>query len=75
MHMIREYTLQFQTYHDEIVGRICFNDTQGQLQESALYSLPELQNIVSLWKGDQLLGSFGIGAQLASDAVCYLTQK
>lgn len=73
--IIREYTIQLQTYHDEIIGRLCFNHPDTGLQESALYSIPELNNIVALWQDDALLGSFGIGTVLARDARCTLAIK
>lgn len=72
---IRFYTIQLQIYHDEIVGRLQFSDSNGQLQESALYPLAELNSIIELWKTDILLGSFAYGVQLAENAEFQMVQK
>lgn len=74
--IIRHYSIQLQTYHTEIVGRLQFNhpDT-GTLEQSGLYSIGELNNIVQLWQDNALCGSFAIGTTLARDAACTLTLK
>jgi hypothetical protein len=66
--IVREYIVQLQTYHDEIIGRLMFTRNDGTIEESALYSLSELNNIVALWQSDGLLGSFAIGTQLHVNA-------
>lgn len=73
--IVSEYTIELQTYHGEIVGRVCFTRPDGTSEESALYSVSELNNIIGCWRIGTLLGSFAIGATLAHDAKCILTTK
>jgi len=73
--IIRHYSIELQTYHTEIVGRLCFKHPDHGVQESGLYSLPELNNIVAMWQDDALMGSFAIGTKLARDARLTLTSK
>lgn len=75
MQKVNHYWIECQNYHNEIVARIQYRDFANQLQESALYSLGEIGNIVALWKAGELLGSFGIGSTLSESAVFTLTQK
>ena len=63
MKTISDYSITLSTYHDEIVARLSFDD-----QESNLYSLAELCNIVELWKMGDLCGSFAIGTILSDKA-------
>lgn len=72
---VNHYTVELQTYHDSIVGRLCFTRDDGTTEESALYSVSELNNMVDLWRMDQLLGSFAIGARLSDGAQCRLIFK
>ena len=72
---VTEYTIQLQTYHDEIVARLQYVDANGALQESELYSLAEIQLIIALWQYDALQGSFGIGSRLSHTARFLLVQK
>jgi hypothetical protein len=73
--IVKHYTIELQTYHDEIVGRVCFTRDDGTRDESALYSISELNNIVQCWRVGGLLGSFAIGATLAPDACCTLAAR
>ena len=73
--IIRHYSIELQTYHTEIVGRLQFNHPDHGHQESGLYSIGELNNIVQLWQDNALCGSFAIGTTLARDAACTLTLK
>lgn len=75
MMIVKTYTVELQTYHDEIVGRLIYRRADGSTDESALYSLGELNNIVALWRAGALLGSFAIGAALAPNAECILRLK
>lgn len=70
MQTIREYTIELQVYHDEVIGRL-----QYEGGESGLYSLGELQNIIGLWQSGGLMGSFGIGTVLADNARATLKRK
>lgn len=74
--IIREYVIELQIYHDEIIGRLQFtNPDTDTVEQSGLYSLPELNNIVAMWQDDALMGSFTIGTKLARDARLTLTSK
>jgi hypothetical protein len=73
--IVKTYTVELQTYHDEIVGRLIYKRADGSTDESTLYSLGELNNIVALWRADALMGSFAIGATLALDAECIIQSK
>ena len=63
MRTISEYHITLSTYHDEFVARLSFED-----QESSLYSLSEVGNIIELWKMGALCGSFAIGTILSDRA-------
>lgn len=75
MQIVRDYTIELQTYHGEIVGRIQFFNSRNECEESALYSLGELRNIIQCWKAGELLGSFAIGSKLNPYATFELKQK
>lgn len=67
--------IQLSTYHDSIVGRIVYtNPDNDRLEESSLYSLSEINNIITLWKMNKLCGSFAIGHSLADNASIELMQ-
>jgi len=53
------YEIVVKLYHDEIIGRLRYV-MHGELQESALYSLPELNNLLVLWRHNELSGTFGV---------------
>jgi hypothetical protein len=67
--IVNEYKIKLSQYNSNIVGRLSFLDEQGREEESALYSLDELTNIIQLWKVGHIVGSFAIGTDLAVDAV------
>ncbi|MBS4041669.1 MAG: hypothetical protein KGZ81_13860 [Flavobacteriales bacterium] len=68
MHIVKKLEIELSTYHGEIVGRVWYVKNDQSVDCSNLYSLPELNNIVSLFKMGELMGSFGIGHKLANDA-------
>lgn len=70
MKIIRHFEIVLSTYHNEIVGRI-----RTDSEESALYSMPEINNIIALWRMGELYGSFGIGSELASDSTFAIVTK
>lgn len=73
MKIINKLFLQFSTYHDSIVCRIVFtNPNTNKIEESSLYSLSEINNIISVWKSGELLGSFAIGCNLADNIIIEL---
>ena len=63
MRTVSEYQITLSLYHDEFVARLSFED-----QESNLYSLVELCNIIELWKMGALCGSFATGTVLSDKA-------
>ncbi len=63
MKTVHSFTIKTSLYHDQIVGRIVADG-----EESALYSLPELANIITLMKMGGLMGGFFIGKVLADNA-------
>lgn len=69
MQTVKAYTLALSTYHGEIVGRLRFENAKGETEESALYSLSELSNMLALWKTGAMLGSFAINSTLSPSAV------
>lgn len=69
MKTIQYYEIVMSVYHGTPVGRIRFyNPVTDEIEESGLYTPAELSNIIMLWKQGKLLGSFGVGTILASDA-------
>ena len=67
--IVNEYKIKISQYNSNIVARLSFLDEQGREEESALYSLDELTNIIQLWKVGHIVGLFANGTVLASDAV------
>lgn len=67
MNIIREYEIVVKIYHDEPVARIRYS-VNGKTEESNLYSLGEIDNLVRLWECGELLGSFAIGTKLERGA-------
>lgn len=66
MKTVNYFEVVLSTYHDSVVARIRFT-ADGAIHESALYSIPEINNIITLWSMGELLGGFAIGYNLASD--------
>lgn len=64
---INKCFVQLSNYHDSIVGRVVVY-IDNKKEESNLYSLSELNNIITLWKMGELMGSFAIGTILADNA-------
>lgn len=76
MKTILAFTIELQIYHDEIIGRLQYIDpVTKELQESGLYSLREIENIIQLWRDGYLMGSFGVGTQLANNPTRTMKQK
>jgi hypothetical protein len=63
MKTVHSFTIKTSLYHAQMIGRIVADG-----EESALYSLPELANIIKLMKMGGLMGSFFIGKVLAHNA-------
>lgn len=74
MDIIRYYEIVLSTYHNETVGRLRF-ERNGVLEESSLYSIRELNNLISLFEAGELFGSFAIGAKLEKGASFQLVHE
>jgi hypothetical protein len=69
MHKVNKIFIQLSTYHDSVVGRIVFvNPITNKAEESNLYSISEINNIIACWKLGELMGIFAIGCILADNA-------
>ncbi len=66
MKTVNYFEVVLSAYHDDVVARIRFT-ADGAVHESALYSIPEINNIITLWRMGELLGSFAMGYNLASN--------
>lgn len=64
MQEIDYFEIVVSRYHDEIVARIQFANGD-KLEQSALYSLAEINNILMLWKMGELMGSFAMNCKLS----------
>lgn len=69
MHIINYVTFTTKIYHDEVCAKLGYTDQNGDYHESNLSSMVEIGNIIALWKMNKLLGSFGVGTQLADNAI------
>lgn len=67
MHEIDYYEIEFKNYHGQIMGRIRFVNKENKKEESNLYSISELNQILTNWKTGKLLGSFAIGTKLSKN--------
>ena len=67
MHTIVNYLeIVIKVYHDEPVARLRYT-LNNEVHESALYSLQEINNVLVLWRMNELQGSFAFGHTLAKD--------
>ena len=66
MKTISYFEVVLSAYHDDVVARIRFT-ADGAVHESALYSIPAINNIITLWRMGELCGSFAMGYNLASN--------
>lgn len=73
MKIIKHIELVCKVYHDEPVMRLRYLDDE-KFEESSLYSVGEINNILHLRKLGDLLGSFGIGTKLAENFTFQLTK-
>lgn len=72
---VKFFTIELQGYYGKIVGRLQFINANKEREESALYNLEELTNVIYNWRNNQLVGSFAIGTTLAKDVGFQLVQK
>lgn len=68
------FEIEVSKYHDDIVARIQFVNN-GEVEQSSLYSINELNNIITLWAMGELLGSFAIGTKLAKQFKFQIFQR
>ena len=66
MKTVNYFEVVLSTYHDSVLARIRFT-ANGAVHESALYSIPEINSIITLWRMGELCGSFAMGYNLASN--------
>ena len=66
--IIKYYEIVITSYHGEPIGRIRLDTGE----ESALYSIKELNNIIALMKQGVLLGSFAVDCILSDNATFQL---
>ena len=71
---IEYYEIVIKQYHNDIVARIRYS-LGDYVHESALYSVPEINNILALWRMGELCGSFGIGDTLSPNATFQMVQS
>jgi len=75
MKTINYYEIVCRTYHQTPVMRLRYHDTdKNDIEESQFYTPVEITNILTIWRMGELLGSFGIGTKLASDATFILCE-
>lgn len=73
MATVNYFEVVLKTYHDDIVARIRYL-IDGELIESGLYSVGEINNIIEFWKQDALCGSFALGHKLSKRFTYQLVQ-
>ena len=66
MKTVHYFEIVLSTYHDSVVARIRFT-ADGAVHESALYSIPEINNLITLWRMGEMCGSFAVGYNIASN--------
>lgn len=72
---VKFFTIELQVYSGKIVGRLQFINANKETEQTSLYNLEELTNVIYNWRNNQLVGSFAIGTTLAKDAGFQLVQK
>jgi hypothetical protein len=72
--VIDYYEIVLGIHHKDIVGRVRYA-VDSVAYESNLYSIPELNNLLTLWRMGELCGSFGIGHKLAKDAAFQIMES
>ena len=68
LQVVKNATIRFSMYHGMTVGRV-----EADGEESSLYSVSEIDNLLQLMRSGRLQGSFFIGKVLAPDATIRLT--
>lgn len=71
--MINYYEIVVKIYHDEPVARLRYY-YGNEIIESNLFSIPEINNVLVLWRANELQGGFGIH-QLSENALFQIVQE
>ena len=66
MKIVHHVDFVCKVYHDEPAMRLRFFDEE-EFQESSLYSVGEINNILAVWQMGGLKGSFATGTKLADN--------
>ena len=74
MDVIRYYEIVVCSHNDMPMGRIRFT-RNGEIEESAWYTIGLVNEILQQWKSGELLGSFAIGTRLESGAEFQLVRQ
>lgn len=74
MDVIRYYEIVIGSYNDIPMGRIRFT-RNGEIEESAWYTIDLVNEILQHWKSGDLLGSFAIGTRLEVGAELQLVRQ
>lgn len=70
---IQYYEIVIKQYHNEPIARLRYH-YGNEIIESNLYSIPEINNILALWRMGKLQGSFGV-QPLAENALFQIVQE
>ena len=72
--IINYYEIAVKKYHDGIRCRVRYYKGDDII-ESSLHSIPEINNILALWRMGKLQGSFAIGDVLAENALFQIVHE
>lgn len=73
MNEVNYYEIVIKKNHDDIAGFIRYA-IDGETFESQMHSIPELSNVLTLWRMGKLLGTFGVHP-VAKDAAFQLMEE
>ena len=73
MYEVNYYEIVIKKRHDDVVGFVRYA-IDGEMFESQLHSIPELSNVLTLWRMGKLLGTIGVHP-VAKDAAFQLMES
>ena len=73
MNEVNYYEIVIKKHHDDVVGFIRYA-IDDEMFESQMHSIPELSNVLTLWRMGKLLGTFGVHP-VAKDAAFQLMEE
>lgn len=73
MYEVNYYEIVIKKHHDDVVGFVRYA-IDGEMFESQLHSIPELSNVLTLWRMGKLLGTIGVHP-VAKDAAFQLMES